>query len=182
MNKNFEITILRLHWIKDDGQDDPEDKCVHGEVLVRIGDEVLSNAEAGSWSLGTFALFLMRSLKRDYEPGMYENSLLPCCGHFIIPSERSGDLLIVQGCNMGLEWKITHTKRGINLQSETGKPILVNKDEFQEEIRNMIVTIEEFYANAKPKTYYDDFEAEGWSQFWAEWEALKEMNGIRMNL
>jgi len=40
---DFEIKILKLHWIKDDGIDDPEDFCIHGEALVRINNEILSN-------------------------------------------------------------------------------------------------------------------------------------------
>ena len=39
---NFEIKIIDLHWI-DRKEDDGKDLCLHGNVFVRIGDEIIDN-------------------------------------------------------------------------------------------------------------------------------------------
>lgn len=53
---DFDIKILRQHWIKDDGNDDKYDLCSHGEIYIRIGNEILSNQETGSWTLSATGL------------------------------------------------------------------------------------------------------------------------------
>ncbi len=179
MKKQFEINVLRLHWIKDDDVDDPKDICVHGEVLVRIGDEIISNQQSGSWSLATTALFLMRSLYNDYEPGKFQNYLLPCCGHLIIPGDSADSPVSVDGCNIGIDWTIEHSEKGIYLTSENGKTIRISKDQFQLEIHHLIEAIEQFYSQSKPKIYFTNFEKEGWTAFWNEWKKLKELHGIK---
>jgi hypothetical protein len=43
MNKcQFIIDILDLYWIKGE-KDDPDDLCLHGDVYVKIGDEVIAD-------------------------------------------------------------------------------------------------------------------------------------------
>jgi len=69
MKPQFDIKILRQHWIGNEGKDNPEDLCSHGEVYLRIGEEVLSSGESGSWTLSSIALYLMRTLNKDYEIG-----------------------------------------------------------------------------------------------------------------
>lgn len=48
MKNQFDIKVLRQHWIKDDGKDNSEDLCSHGEVYLRIGGKQVSNKESGS--------------------------------------------------------------------------------------------------------------------------------------
>ena len=45
MKNQFNIKVLRQHWIKDDGKDNPEDLCSHGEVYLKIGDKEIANKE-----------------------------------------------------------------------------------------------------------------------------------------
>ena len=83
MKNQFNIKVLRQHWIKDDGKDNPEDLCSHGEVYLKIGDKEIANKESGSWTLSSTALYLMRTLNENYKPDKYASQLIPCCGHFL---------------------------------------------------------------------------------------------------
>ena len=38
--KVFKMEVNNFHWI-DDSQDDPEDLCLHGDVAVKLKDELL---------------------------------------------------------------------------------------------------------------------------------------------
>jgi hypothetical protein len=90
---DFDIKILRQHWIKDDGNDDKNDLCSHGEIYIRIGDEILSDKETGSWTLSATGLYLLRTLENDYQIDQFGSQLVPCCGHFLVPNEETMYLL-----------------------------------------------------------------------------------------
>ena len=79
-NRQFELKIIDLHWIKN--VDDPIDLCAHGQVYLKIGEEILSNEQAGDWTLSAAALLLMRTIKMDYKKGDFGSQLIPCCGFF----------------------------------------------------------------------------------------------------
>ena len=87
MNNPFELKIIRHHWVKDDGINDRDDLCSHGVLFVRIGTEILSDENTGSWCTTAAGLHLMRTLYSDYSPGDYTGQLIPCCGHFMTLSE-----------------------------------------------------------------------------------------------
>ena len=89
MSKNkFDLEILRLHWVKDDGIDDKDDLCVHGEVFLKIGNEVISDSTSGSYNLRATGLYLLRTLESNHHIGEFGAQFLPCCGHTAIPSEN----------------------------------------------------------------------------------------------
>lgn len=91
MKNQFDIKVLRQHWIKDDENDNPEDLCSHGEVYLRIGDKEISNEKSGSWTLSSTALYLMRTINENYEPNKYASQLIPCCGHFFKADEDNDE-------------------------------------------------------------------------------------------
>jgi hypothetical protein len=102
-NQEFEIRILRQHWIKDDGLDDKTDLCSHGVLYLKIGNEILSH----SWCISVSGLYLLRTLKQDYSIGDFDNYLVPCCGHFMIPNDEI-DYVLICGCNNGIDWNVKH--------------------------------------------------------------------------
>ena len=171
---NFELDIVRQHWIKDDGIYDKNDLCSHGEVYIKIGSEELSDKDAGSWSLSTAGLFLMRSLEQD--SGFQENAnyMVPCCGHSIYPLENETKLVIVPGCNSGVDWKVKHVDDLIELTTERGTKARLRFDQYKNMVLAFADEVESFYGDPKEKNVpSDEYEEEGFTRFWDEWNALK---------
>jgi hypothetical protein len=172
---DFEIKILRQHWIQDNGSDDKHDLCSHGEVFIRVGSEELSNRESGSWSLSTAGLFLLRSLEQDCNFGEFENQLIPCCGHSIYPNEDKKDFALIMGCGDGVDWKINHLKDRVAFETATGTKAELLFEEYRKMVLEFTDEIEEFYGNPNNKVLPDDeFEKDGFNQFWTEWREKKD--------
>ncbi len=172
MNSKFEIKILRQHWIKDDGLNDRRDLCSHGELYLKIGKEVLSDSKSGSWCLSASGLFMLRTLKEDHKIGDFENYLIPCCGHFIIPNEENNSILVL-GCNGGIDWNIKHTGNIVEFTTNKGTKISLKRSEYIKIVFHYITQIEEFYGNPNEKIITDNFEKEMFIKFWEEWNKLK---------
>ncbi len=171
---DFELKIIRQHWIRDDGQDDKEDLCSHGEIFIRIGDEQLSNKESGSWTLSAAGLYLLRSLKQDCEFEEFLNPLVPCCGHFMIPDENGENYVVIMGCPNGIDWKIKHTDNVVTFESPKGAKGTLLFEEYKQLVIDFTNEIEEFYGNPQDKILPDEeFYKKGFNQFWSEWVELK---------
>ena len=169
----FEIKILRQHWIKDDGLDDKCDLCSHGELFLKIGNTVLSNSESDSWALSATGLYLLRTLTDDYSIGDFENYLLPCCGHFMIPDDNK-NYVIIQGCNLGIDWNIKHINKTVEIITENGDKAIIGFEEYKTKILDFTDEIELFYGDPNQKVVpEDDFDQNAFRQFWAEWTELK---------
>lgn len=171
---DFELRILRQHWILDDGTDDKNDLCSHGEVYIRIASEELSNKKSGSWSLSTAGLFLLRSLYQDCQTEEFSNQLVPCCGHAIFPDTNNKNSVIIPGCGSGLDWKISHHNSMVAFESENGSKAQLSLDEYKKMVLEFTNVIEEFYGNPEDKIVpEDELDKDGFNQFWAEWKKLK---------
>lgn len=170
----FEIKIIRQHWIHDDGKADKEDLCSHGEIYIRIGAEVLSTEESGSWTLSATGLYLLRSLTQDCEFDQFSNQLVPCCGHFLIPNERGENYVVISGCPRGIDWRIKHKDEEVIFESKKGTKGKMSFEEYRKRIIDLTNEIEIFYGNPKDKIVpEDEFDKNGFNQFWAEWKELK---------
>src|SRR4051812_8858786 len=102
----FEIKLLDTYWIT--GVDDPNDLCAHGHVLVRIGEEVVSDKNKSDVTVSAAALHLMRTITKNYKKNDFASQLIPHCGHFII-SEAHNEFVIISGCPIGIDWTIIQT-------------------------------------------------------------------------
>lgn len=170
----FEIRILRQHWIKDDGRFDEFDRCSHGEVNIRIGSEELSSTETGALSLSSAALFLMRTLDQDCGFQEYSNYLVPCCGHAIFSDEDGENLVVIPGCNHGLDWKVKHIENVVELETENGTTARLSFDKYKEAILAFVDDVEDFYGDPGKKSLMDDKDDdEAFARFWQEWYARK---------
>nr|WP_294861968.1 hypothetical protein [uncultured Fluviicola sp.] len=171
---DFDIKILRQHWIKDDGNDDKYDLCSHGEIYIRIGDEILSNKETGSWALSATGLYLLRTLENDYQIDQFGSQFVPCCGHFLIPDENGLNHVVIIGCPTGLDWNIEHLADSVIFRSQKGAEGKLSLEEYKTLVLNLISEIELFYGDPTEKHLPEEqFELDGFNQFWAEWNELK---------
>ena len=169
MKNSFEIKILKLHWIN---EDDGNDLCLHGELFIRIGEEVLSDFDSGDWTLSVASLFLMRTLTMDYTPNDFDNLLIPCCGNFIVVEENTP--ITVIGCPNGVDWTIRHIEGGlVKHVSNNGSEAIITEEEYQKIVFDFADKVEQFYKD-NPRILPDDgFDLEGYSAFWNEWHNLR---------
>lgn len=171
--EEFVLKIIRQHWIKDDGIFDCEDVCSHGEVFVKIANEILSDEHSGSWSLSTAGLYLLRSLNQDCDFNQFSNQLIPCCGDFMIPDENGDNYVTILGCPKGIDFKITHREGFVHLETINSSKIQMPFNLYKNSIIKFVNLVEEFYGNLDNKKVEDEMYRKCFKQFWAEWYELK---------
>jgi len=124
------LHVLNLHWL--DHVPDQNDLCAHGNVLVQIGAETLSDVERGDWCISAAALYLLRTLTADHTRntpvGEY---LIPCCGHAMYEQTTSNDVLII-GCANGVDWDVHHQDDRVILRTHSGTEEHIARDRWQE--------------------------------------------------
>ena len=173
MKTEFDIKIIRNHWIKDDGKDYPQDLCSHGKIYLKIGDEILSNENSSSWTTSSTALLLMRTVMTEYLPGKFSSQLLPCCGHFFIASEdhKSVDIM---GCPNGIDWTIKHEDDFVKHITEAGTIARIAREDYKSLIIELANSVEKFYEESQQKEIpNDEFDRKGYQSFWIEFKSLK---------
>lgn len=172
MNLDFDLQLLDLHWIQ--GGDDPDDKCAHGRVLVRIGSEMVADATMLDVTVSATALYLLRSLETDYPPAGLASQLLPCCGHYWFLSEETPNVLFM-GCANGIDWSIAHVAGGlVRHTSEGGQEAFISETAYRQLVLAFADQVEQFYNNSLPKNLpADDDDRLAYLAYWHEWHALR---------
>lgn len=166
MNSKFVIDILDSHWIHGE-KDNPDDLCLHGNVYVKIGEEVV--ADNYRCTVSSTALYLLKSLELDHTMGASSNQMLPCCGHFIIPSDVD-DTVEICGCENGIDWSVLHTKGHVKLITEKGNHINIDLSTYMDIFFEFVDKVEKFYKNSRAKNIpTDEFKSDGYIKFWREW-------------
>ena len=171
----FIINILNLYWVNGEN-DDPDDLCLHGDVYVKIGDEVV--ADKYPCTVSSTALYLLKSLKEDHILGEGENQMLPCCGFFIIPHDTN-DTVEISGCPNGIDWTIFHTDCNVKLITEKGTETLIELKSYMEVVYNFVDKVEDFYKKSKKKNIpTDEFDYNGYIKFWREWKNRRNKQNL----
>lgn len=167
MGKNkFEIKILDLYWI-DGKKDNPDDLCLHGDVYLRIGDQIL--ADKYSCTVSSTGLYLLKSLEKNHIIEESSNQMLPCCGHFIVPDKHT-DIVEIVGCYTGIDWTVIHSENNIKLITPIGKQVFIEPMLYRDAVYFFVDQIENFYKKSTPKNLpEDDFNKDGYIKFWNEW-------------
>jgi|GEM_PF-240513 len=164
----FSIEIKRLWWIKDDGNDDPKDLCLHGDVTARIGEETLED----DCTISAAALYLLRSLTEDHafdSPGALFKSglMLPCCGHSM---HADGENVLIIDCPNGTDWAVHHVSKSVELMTEQGERVIVPLEEYREAVFAFADQVMAYYFQCQPKILpEEDFARDGYLAFWREW-------------
>ena len=164
----FSIEIKRLWWINDNGEDNPEDLCLHGEVIARIGEETLED----DCTISAAALYLLRSLTEDHafdSPGVLFKSglMLPCCGHSM---HADGENVLIIDCPYGTDWAVHHVSKSVELMTEQGERVIVPFEEYRETVLSFADQVMTYYFQCQPKILpEEDFSRDGYLAFWREW-------------
>jgi len=165
------ITLLptRLHWIRDDGADDPCDLCAHSPVRLQIGSDTLVSPEDGDFTVSAAAIYLLRTLHRDHtNEDRVSDQLFPCCGHAMY---NTGDEdVLICGCPNGSDVSVIHDVDGtVRLTSAKGKSYVVPAIEWQRATHEFSKTVLDFYNHSLPKTPEDDIDIAGYAKMMDEW-------------
>jgi hypothetical protein len=173
MNSLFEIKLLNIHWLNNEKEVQLADLCAHGNVYVKINNEILSDIDTNVWTISVTGLYLLRTLTQNYTPSIWSNYLLPCCGHFFI--KENEEPVIILGCDIGIDWTIIHEKDNkIKHISQEGSIAIIDKNSYREMILEFTDKIENFYKRSIKRNIFDDnYQKEGYEAFWAEWYKLK---------
>lgn len=160
---NFKITADDLQWL-DDPVDDPDDLCLHGHAIARIGDRTLEY----TCTVSATALYLLKTLTEDHIIGT-DNQMLPCCGHFFSPNETLDTVAII-GCDYGVDWSVIHAGDCVRLILEDGYEVRVPIMEYRKEVCRFAGAIEKYYDSCPAKQIPEDaFRRNGYTAFWNEW-------------
>jgi hypothetical protein len=180
------IIPTRLHWLKDDGLDCPNDLCAHSPVNFSIGKVSLLTAADGDFTVSASSIYLLRSLTSNHiiEPNTeaplsgtsttYEN-LFPCCGHTMIDN---GEFDVqITGCPNGSNFNVTHLADSIRVHVNEQTHFDVRQNDWKSAVLSFVDTVREFYNNSELKTPADDFASAGYNAMIAEWDRRREIAG-----
>lgn len=162
----FSIEATRLYWLNDDGRDDPTDLCLHGHVVARFGSAVLED----DCTVSATALRLLKTLEEDHPYRGDDEQMLPCCGHFLVPSDDLQTVTCISGCLNGTDWAVLHENGFIRIILADGREFSVDPDEYRAEVFRFADDIQAYYESCQPKVPPDDeFSRSGWIAFRNEW-------------
>jgi len=162
------LAPIRLHWIKDDGVDDPCDLCAHSPVRLEIDGDTLVAPADGNATVSAAAIFLLRTLERDHtEQNPVGEHLFPCCGHAMY--DTGDDDVVICGCPNGSNVYITHDGSTIRLAIHDGRSYAVSLDDWRRAVYEFADVVREFYDHSLPKTPADETESAGFAKMMAEW-------------
>lgn len=176
--KELEIELLSSHWIK--FEDDDEDLCSHGQVRVRIGQEIIvdEGEKENFWTTSAMAVHLLRTLKDNHNSeNPVGEHLIPCCGHHIDHLEGEENVHI-QGCMTGHNFWVEHNNDKVILKTENGTKVQLPFEDYKKEVLRFVDKVEDLYRTSKTKKLpKDDYDRVGYEMMREEWK--KRRNEIK---
>lgn len=161
----FQIKVANLRWL--DEIDESEDRCLHGDAWVQIGEEILEFENA---TVSASAFYLLRSLIRCDSERPRPIQYLPCCGFDVYMWQ--GEVVIL-GCPTGVDWLVYHEDNKIRLITESGHETVIPFEDYRKAVCAFADEIEAFYRNSKEKVYLDSEQAETYAALWQEWRTIR---------
>jgi hypothetical protein len=169
------LSANRLHWMRDNGTDEPWDLCAHSPVTFEIDDEVITRPEDGDWTVSASAIFLLRALGRNHtKESKVGDQIFPCCGHGIYEVGESE--VAICGCPLGIDFEIRHTESSVQISTEDGRVIEVPREDWRNAVLRYSDQVMEFYDRFAPKTPADEVDRKGFAAMMAEWQRLRLEN------
>jgi hypothetical protein len=164
----YELRLLDWFWVNGN-KDDPDDLCLHGNVYVRIGNDVI--ADSYSCTVSASGLYLLRSIENDHTAEC--EHMFPCCGHFMIPADDLASVNIC-GCPNGIQLLVTHSDSNVKLTTMAKSEISLPIDEYKAIVEEFVREIERVYEQNQRQLPTDEFDRNGYTAFWNEWRGLKQ--------
>jgi len=170
------LVPIRLHWIKDDGADDPSDFCAHSPVQLQIDGDTLVDPKDGDVTVSAAAIYMLRTLERDHTTeNPVGDQLFPCCGHAMY--DTGDDDVVICGCPNGSDVLVTHDDDGsVRLASRNGQSYVVSVDDWRIAIYEFSDVVRQFYDHSLPKTPTDDTDSAGFAKLMMEWNRRRKQS------
>ena len=168
------VTIYptRLHWIRDDGEDDPLDYCAHSPVEMVLNGKKLVSSEHGDWAVSASAIILLRSLFRDHIGSMQdEEHVFPCCGQGMRPKDGGG--VQIWGCPNGIDFSIFRVEDKFNVKF-SGDLYEVDFECWREAVLIFGRIVRRFYSDSLPKDISPESEPDGYIAMISELDKLMQ--------
>ncbi len=163
------LKALNIHWLEN--TDAERDLCAHGSVYLKLDDEIISDAKTNDWTVSTAAYYLLKTTKGNHLASE-NNHLIPHCGFTMweIGEEKE---LYIGGCDIGLNWNITHQKDKVIHEITKDRFIETNFDEWRNAVCNFSDEVMKFYESSPPKIVDDEEDKKGFELFMREWKKLR---------
>jgi len=167
--KMISIKPTRLHWIDDDGRDDPSDLCAHSPIELIVNGETIISPSDGDWAVNASTTILLRSLYKDHISGKDEEHVFPCCGHGMFLDDQNK--LIITGCPEGVDFDILHKKEEVELKFSDNS-FRIPFDDWKNAVLEFAIVVLNFYNYSSKKEIDDKYDKEAYEKMRAEWNEL----------
>lgn len=164
----MELYAQDMFFMGDTKKDKTYDCCIHGKVIFKIGDSLLSDET--EWCVSASAYRFLHTLFENHFMGA-EDFLIPCCGHTMIPTEDKKSVNII-GCNNGIDFNIIHEQENITIVTTENAEYSVPFADYKNTIMSFANQVMDFYKSNPPRAFENDFDKDGYSAFVTEWYAL----------
>lgn len=164
-----ELKSLNLHWLENSEAE--RDLCAHSSVYLKIDSKIVSDENAGDWTVSASAYYLLKSLKENHD-GSVEPQLLPCCGFNMYAVGDNNDELLIIGYPSGINWTVAHKQNKVIHQFED-EILETDFDEWRNAVTEFSDAVMSFYEISSPKIIDDDEDKKGFELFMKEWKRLR---------
>ena len=169
----FKLDILDKYWLP--GQPEETDLCLHGEVRVRIGDDVLQDEVC----LSALAINLLRTLTEDRGLDPHAQALAGT-GHSMFTYSYDPPQVATDGAPVGIDWFVNHDGEDVILQLRDGPEVSVPLAEYRAQVLHFCDEAEAFYEASKPKVLSaDNIHTDGYVTMRKEWRWRREQEENR---
>jgi hypothetical protein len=164
---NFEIYAENFYWLCSDDKDNPDDLCLHGDMIAVIGDEKLEY----NGCVSAAGLYFLRTLTENHIINS-DQPIFPCCGHHLYAVNEELDTVDIGGCPNGVDFSVIHESDNVKITTKSGNEICVNFNEYENKINAFADSVESYYEKCLPKylSKCDTIERNGYIAFWNEWK------------
>jgi hypothetical protein len=164
-----ELKAINLHWLENTEAE--RDLCAHGSVYLKLGDKIISEEKPDDWTVSAAAYYLLKTLKGNHNISE-DSDLIPHCGHTMweIGEEKE---LYIGGCDIGINWSITHSLNKVIHEIAEGEFIETNFDQWRDEVCKFFDEVMKFYETSSPKIVDDEEDKKGFELFMKEWKRLR---------
>ncbi len=164
----MELYAKNMHFLGNTENDRAFDTCIHGKIVFSINGTSLSQDD--EWCVSASAYRFLHTLTKDHKSGN-EDFLIPCCGHFMIPSDDKTSVTII-GCSNGIDFDVIHNSGKVTVRSEAGD-LTVPFSEYKAAVSSFADQVEAFFEKSPERRFNSDFDRDGFEAFRNEWTSLR---------
>ena len=159
----MELFATNLFFRGDSAEQQRHDLCIHGQVTFLIGEDSLSEPDDRDWCVSASAYRFLRTLKEDHVAG-HEEYLIPCCGHFMVPSE-DGEGVDIIGCSNGIDFSVRHEDGAVLIETAAGKVYTVSYEDYESVVVDYALQIYDYYEKSPARYIENDHDGYAFSVF-----------------